>query len=264
MPADPKESIPSGCPMHEKSIPSGCPMHKDSKGLPANSELPPNQRPSLGQRIPLSTHRLHSRIPKADGESGETWVYPSEQMFFNAMKRKGYNADERDMRSVIAVHNTVNERTWQQILQWEAMHCSTCAAPKLLRFKGRPKELSPKARWMNWIGYTLPFDRHDWIVDRCGTEVRYVIDYYNGSRKVSSSPMKNFDPSNGISMYIDSRPALDSFGAIWDRVRKPFMERFGLLKTKADAPTKTPGHVITEEKTNSDCNNTPTLKTDKI
>lgn len=28
--------------------------------------------------------------------------------------------------------------------------------------------------------YKLPFDRHDWIVDRCGTEVRYVIDFYQG------------------------------------------------------------------------------------
>ena len=24
----------------------------------------------------------------------------------------------------------------------------------------------------------LPFDRHDWWVDRCGKEVRYTIDYY--------------------------------------------------------------------------------------
>ena len=23
-----------------------------------------------------------------------------------------------------------------------------------------------------------PFDRHDWTVDRCGKEVRYIIDYY--------------------------------------------------------------------------------------
>ena len=28
--------------------------------------------------------------------------------------------------------------------------------------------------------YELPFDRHDWIVDRCGKHVRYVIDYYDG------------------------------------------------------------------------------------
>ena len=29
------------------------------------------------------------------------------------------------------------------------------------------------------MGYQLPFDRHDWIVDRNGKEVRYVIDYYD-------------------------------------------------------------------------------------
>ena len=28
--------------------------------------------------------------------------------------------------------------------------------------------------------YTPPFDRHDWVVDRCGTEVRYIIDFYTG------------------------------------------------------------------------------------
>lgn len=30
----------------------------------------------------------------------------------------------------------------------------------------------------SWFGGQLPFDRHDWWVDRCGREVRYVIDFY--------------------------------------------------------------------------------------
>ena len=34
------------------------------------------------------------------------------------------------------------------------------------------------ARFASWFGGGLPFDRHDWIVDRCGQEVRYVIDFY--------------------------------------------------------------------------------------
>jgi Cytochrome c/c1 heme lyase len=37
---------------------------------------------------------------------------------------------------------------------------------------------SPLARVSNWFGAQLPFDRHDWWVDRCGREVRYVIDFY--------------------------------------------------------------------------------------
>lgn len=37
---------------------------------------------------------------------------------------------------------------------------------------GRPNQLSPKARLLNLLGYKLPFDRHDWVVDRCGRDVR--------------------------------------------------------------------------------------------
>ena len=58
-------------------------------------------------------------------------------------------------------------------------------------------------------GFALPFDRHDWIVDRCGREVRYVIDFYSGSPQ----------PGAAVGMFLDVRPALDSFEALWDRIR---------------------------------------------
>ncbi len=58
-------------------------------------------------------------------------------------------------------------------------------------------------------GYKLPFDRHDWVVDRCGHDVRYVIDFYSGASQ----------PGAPASMYLDVRPALDSLGAVWDRAR---------------------------------------------
>ncbi len=50
---------------------------------------PPNQRPAPDQPFPLPTDRERSTIPKAGGDEGETWVYPSQQMFWNAMLRKG-------------------------------------------------------------------------------------------------------------------------------------------------------------------------------
>lgn len=52
----------------------------------------------------------------------------------------------------------------------------------------------------------LPFDRHDWIVNRCGKEVRYVIDYYDAGAASKHT-------------ILDVRPALDSIGAVWDRMR---------------------------------------------
>ncbi|KAI0240096.1 Cytochrome c1 heme lyase, partial [Massospora cicadina] len=58
--------------------------------------------------------------------------------------------------------------------------------------------------------YTLPFDRHDWIVDRCGTQVRYVIDFYSGKTSSLQPDLPSF--------YLDVRPALTLQG-LFDRVR---------------------------------------------
>lgn len=58
-------------------------------------------------------------------------------------------------------------------------------------------------------GFKLPFDRHDWIVDRCGQDVRYIIDFYSGAPQ----------PGVPASMHLDVRPALDSIGALYDRLK---------------------------------------------
>ena len=44
----------------------------------------------------------------------------AEAQFYGAMKRKGWPADAKDMRSIVAIHNGVNERAWHQILRYEA------------------------------------------------------------------------------------------------------------------------------------------------
>jgi cytochrome c heme-lyase len=70
---------------------------------------PPNQLPSPGQPFPLSTKRITSNIPKAGAAENEKWVYPSEQMFWNAMLRKGWRWDDdtvqkEDMSHIINIH----------------------------------------------------------------------------------------------------------------------------------------------------------------
>ncbi|KAJ1646062.1 Cytochrome c1 heme lyase [Dispira simplex] len=156
---------------------------------------------------------------QSDDGDQSVWVYPSEQMFYNAMKRKNWPADEHDMRSVVAIHNIVNERTWKKIMEWEAYHQANCPNPTLLRFRGRPQDISPKARFRNLLGYTLPFDRHDWVVDRCGTEVTYIIDYYAGnsgkllpqtsSSGIGQKTATSDKPAAYVpSFYLDVRPKL--------------------------------------------------------
>eukprot|EP01133_Synstelium_polycarpum_P009812 gene9812-11462_t len=122
-------------------------------------------------------------------------------MFFNAMKRKNYSPKEEDMNVVIAIHNTVNEKCWEHVMEWEADYKEA-------------KDFSPKARFLNFIGYTLPFDRHDWTVDRCGKKVRYIIDFYEGKvDKESNKP---------IGIYLDVRPAIDDWQSLKDRVNRLF------------------------------------------
>ena len=108
----------------------------------------------------------------------------------------------------------MNERGWSQIRQWELMR--GCENPKLVRFMGRPNDLSPKARFLIFLGYSKPFDRHDWIIDRDGKEVRYVIDFYKGSN-TSRTP---------FAMNLDVRPALDSGRAIFDRLHRFVREKW--------------------------------------
>lgn len=215
----------------------------------ANMMPPPNQLPAPGQRWRLSTDRIESSIPMGDfvphhqehvaksepsggegspasasacphatgnsdgndGSGEKRWTYPSEQMFFNAMKRKGWKPREEEMSTVVSIHNAVNERTWIEVMRWEKLfHGDECDNPKLLKFMGRPKDPSPKSRVKVLMGYKKPFDRHDWIVDRCGTHLRYIIDYYEGSSRQSGGRQ---------GFHIDARPALDSFGSAVDRVR---------------------------------------------
>ncbi|KAM5197361.1 holocytochrome c-type synthase isoform 1-T1 [Hipposideros larvatus] len=239
---------PSGCPMHQGKM-KGCPVstepsdpscdsrtnsvpvHQErayeyvecpvtgsvagnkEKLDPSNLMPPPNQIPAPDQPFALSTAREESSIPRADSE--RKWVYPSEQMFWNAMLKKGWkwkddDISQKDMYNIIRIHNQNNEQAWKEILKWEALHAAECpCGPSLVRFGGKAKEYSPRARIRSWMGYELPFDRHDWIVNRCGTEVRYVIDYYDGGEV-------NQDYQFTI---LDVRPAFDSLSAVWDRMK---------------------------------------------
>lgn len=97
-------------------------------------------------------------------------------------------------------------------------HNSCPGGPRLYSFTGLSTKMSPRARFNTLLGYTAPFDRHDWVIDRCGVKVEYVIDFYAG---------KN-DPSKAggrPSFYLDVRPKLNS----WEGVRMRTLRVLGLV-----------------------------------
>jgi cytochrome c heme-lyase len=276
-----------GCPIkHDAGAAGGAPMPFAGAAAPATA-APASveeaashpQMPRPDQRIPLSTRRVVSTIPRADelrdplenraananaNANGNAeskaekkastcaphqppehtkWVYPSEQQFYNALRRKGWQPEESTIPDVVRIHNAVNERGWSEVRKWEAMRGND--SPRLVRFMGRPKDLSPRA-WFNSriLWYHEPFDRHDWYVDG-GEDIpeaasggtggsgdakpkeeprRYVIDFYSGDDGGFASPASSSSgdargPHRPPSMYIDVRPALDAPDAAIDRVK---------------------------------------------
>ncbi|KAK1782269.1 cytochrome c/c1 heme-lyase [Copromyces sp. CBS 386.78] len=189
-------------------------------------------QPNLGEQreissIPRAATTGPSACPSnseqetgADTATGN-WVYPSEKQFYEAMKRKGHDgASAADMKTVVPIHNAVNERAWAEILRWEKPFvegCGCAEGPKLQSFMGESKRMTPKARLNTLLGYTAPFDRHDWIVDRCGTRVDYVIDFYAGKNNDKTGAGK-------LNFYLDVRPKLNT----WEGIKMRALSAVGL------------------------------------
>jgi cytochrome c heme-lyase len=206
------------------------------------------QTPQPNQTVSLDTNRQVSSIPRGSGSSvpihqdhvGSSdsatkenhWIYPSEQQMYNAMRKKGWsNIPEDSIPTVLQIHNTINERTWRQIQDWEGSD-----SLNLVSFQGRPRDVTPKAYLLCHVLrlYEPPFDRHDWYVEQSAehpvdhtvtstaaraslfsdvfrralpsSPQRYVIDYYYLSPEHPSLPP---------TPYVDARPALDRPRALW-------------------------------------------------
>lgn len=172
---------------------------------------------SVGDGIILSNEREESSIPRHnENKKEDKWQYPSQRMFYNALQRKGKGVDKEGIEGMLMIHNAINEKVWEELCELEEkLNPSRKACiPSLVRFQGKPSQLSPTAFFYSKIlkGHP-PFDRHDWIIDRCGQgRRRYVIDYYGGSANDS-------DPAT-FSVHI--RPAIDNFSSLWERLKMLF------------------------------------------
>ena len=185
-PAAAAAAPPSSCPVpHSQAPPSACPVPHDApKPKSLLSQLNPLNYmfPDLSQdRAPNQTHALptsrdESSIPRGDGDS--KWEYPSPQQMYNALLRKGYHdTDITAVEEMVAVHNFLNEGAWAEVVGWEQrfggglLHgLSVCkrgeenaveeikaeAEPTLIRFQGRPKDMTPKAALMQLLGRVYP------------------------------------------------------------------------------------------------------------
>jgi len=264
------------------------------------------QAPAPGQKTRLSLERTLSTIPRpafqeGDGSAGPdrgvqssesrggcpvhhqtqegqdqppTWVYPSPQQFYNALVRKGWETPEAAIPIMVDIHNWMNEAVWNEVLRWENRYHPRPPHHhlSLVKFQGRPTDLSPKARFHLLLSTVFPslynpikpFDRHDWSVSRdpllstpsdasSSTHPpehqipkpklsRYVIDYYNGGTDQEGNPVFHFDV----------RPAIDDLDSLvvrlkeWARIKH---ERW--FAAPQDHPASAPAANIVHDRAES-------------
>lgn len=174
----------------QRSCPVGAPdAPLSSTDTPRHRLNPLNYMPSnlsqsraKHQTVNLPTEREMSSIPRGDADSN--WEYPSPQQMYNAMLRKGYNDTPEDaVETMVAVHNFLNEGAWAEIVDWERRfsrglshgwracirgeeafreHAEELAGaedivpPRLLKFQGRPNDVTPKAKIMDMLRTVYP------------------------------------------------------------------------------------------------------------
>lgn len=246
------------------SDPEGKPRTKSHRALSTDREVsnipravdPSSNQPSAYSSAPPSpyatnanaaSHGFPSNSEYETGHDKDTgnWIYPSERQFFEALMRKGNTPSSTNsasdlattVASIIPIHNAVNERAWKEVLAWESQAPTSdpgsrrCGGPKLYSFRGLGVEdafLSPRARMNGLLGYQRPFDRHDWVVERCdGERVEYVIDFYQGKSSGGSSGAAGLSANampGKLNFYLDVRPKLNS----WEGWRMRFSRATGL------------------------------------
>lgn len=161
----------------EPSVPDACPVDHTQRSAFLADQSHPFRTASRSQQprhaASLPTDREVSSIPRWRDESDSSqlkagatrdeqgnWVYPSQKQFHAALERKGHTVHRvEDMDTIVPIHNAVNERTWSEVLDWERRATEQSGSGmdkvegvKLVSFKGRPKELSPRARFRTLIG----------------------------------------------------------------------------------------------------------------
>lgn len=173
---------PSSCPVNHGANAQEKPKSLISQLNPLNYMFPDlSQKPAENQEIALPTTREESTIPRGSGDG--LWEYPSPQQMYNALLRKGYtDTDITAVESMVSVHNFLNEGAWQEIVGWEQRFnrgllrgwqiCKRGEAhvpeqldrnwdgkevePTLIRFQGRPKDMTPKATMLQVLGWIYP------------------------------------------------------------------------------------------------------------
>jgi cytochrome c heme-lyase len=114
----------ASCPVDHTSLsrssspsPAQCPVQPQETIDPRNHLPILTQERAPSQTVDLPIERTVSSIPR---DTAGTWEYPSPQQFYNALVRKGWETPEKEIETMVQIHNFLNEKAWEEVQKWEA------------------------------------------------------------------------------------------------------------------------------------------------
>ncbi|PNH03274.1 putative cytochrome c-type heme lyase [Tetrabaena socialis] len=119
----------------------------------------------------------------------------------------GWDPQADDMHSVVSIHNAVNERAWNEVMAWERLHCDRCPNPRLKKFQGRPSDLSPKARLLNFVVRGVRVHQK--------SSGHQALDPPGSEEALASAGARLRAAGGGMAQAPSAQPASGSSGSAW-------------------------------------------------
>lgn len=202
---------------------------------------------------------------------GTNWLYPSPQMFWDSMKRKGTlpdhlkdpnNSETREeMDWIVTIHNVVNEQCWQEISKWERFRVEGCryisnisnisngsaisnSSNNIIESKDIDNKLEKEIKLQRFLGRPDDLSPKAWFKSKIlGYRKPFDRhDWYVKSSKESLPPRRyiiDFYTGKGEgannrmnSVYLDVRPAVDSVDEAVLRIRKFVCDKLKWIDSK--------------------------------
>lgn len=151
-------------------------------------------------------------------------------------ERRKAAGEGSSLREAVPGDRRAMDKAWEEVIKWEAMHGGglKCGGIKLVSYAKFKKNRSPSAMWAVFWGYAdkqcllffhftdakdycrhkPPYERQDWMVDRCGHINRYVIDFYKRPRDVKDP----LSPEDALVVY--ARPSVRNWDGAKLRMRR--------------------------------------------
>ena len=158
-----------------------------------------------------------------DDEDGDVVEFTSLSEVHDYLRTTGQKLSDDEMRVIAA--GIAFRGAWAGIADWEDLHRSDCPETYFVKLLQNPGP-SWKARVAAALGWPTPFDRHDYLVDRCGTLHRYIVDFY---------------AQGAHDFTVDARPAVNGGAGLFDRaVRMPLQLMWSRVRSALGRPAPAP------------------------